>query len=283
MQKVYVAGCGYTGQRLAKRLAAEAEVQAIHRQLPSQPSPWPVHVCDLDAAACALDFAGSLVYYLVPPPPQGREDSRLRAFLAAIDDDDLPERFVLISTTGVYGDNGGDWITEETAPAPRFDRAWRRLDAETALRQWAEPRGVAVVILRIPAIYGPGRLPEKTLRAGRPVVRREESPWVNRIFVEDLVSFCIAAGRPGAPVGIYNISDGHPARMSDYFFKVADILGLPRPREIGLAEARQQLSAGMNAYLSESRRIDNRKAMRAFAVSLQCPTLDQGLPRCVQS
>lgn len=281
MQKVYIVGCGYTGQRLAQRLAPEAVVEAIARHAPSS-SPWLTHVCDLDREPCALDFRNALIYYLVPPPAEGRSDSRLRHFLGAIDEHNLPARLVLISTTGVYGDNGGDWVSETTPAAPRFDRAWRRLDAETALAEWAGPRQVPTVILRIPAIYGPGRLPEKTLRAGRPMVNMEESPWVNRIFVDDLVSFCVAAGRPGAPTGLFNISDGHPERMTEYFFRVADILGLPRPRQISLREARDELSAGMNAYLSESRRIDNHKAMQAFAVDLCCPTLDQGLPRCVE-
>lgn len=280
MNRVYIAGCGYLGSRLAGRLAAQYQVIGISRRGRAS-GDWEQLHRDLDQEPVAADFSDALLYYLVPPPAAGRQDTRLRRLLAAIPNQALPSRLVLISTTGVYGDNHGEWVTEDTPPAPRADRAHRRLDAETAATEWASLRGVPLVILRIPAIYGPGRLPEKSLRDGRPVVAMEQSPWVNRIFIDDLVSFCERAGQEDAPTGIFNISDGHPAKMSEYFFKVAEILNLPPPEEISLEEAQALLSPGMNAYLSESRRIDNRKALAAFGVTLQCPTLEQGLPRCI--
>ena len=65
----------------------------------------------------------------------------------------------------MYGDCHGEWVTEERPPRPDADRARRRLDAEQALLGWGEQQGVAVVILRVPGIYGPGRLPERRVRA----------------------------------------------------------------------------------------------------------------------
>jgi len=76
---------------------------------------------------------------------------------------------------------------------------------------------------------------------------------------------------------IYNVSDGHPGNMTDYFNQVADFAGLPRPEQISLQQAQQQLSAGMLSYLKESRRLDNRKMLQQLGVVLRYPTLELGL------
>ncbi|MDH3514998.1 MAG: NAD-dependent epimerase/dehydratase family protein, partial [Gammaproteobacteria bacterium] len=222
----------------------------------------------------------ALVYYFAPPPGRGVTDPRMEAFLSGLDSSGLPRRVVLISTTGVYGDCKGEWVTEERAPRPEADRAKRRLAAENILRRWSEKSGVTVVILRVPGIYGRGYLPEARLRAGEPVLREEESPYSNRIHADDLAQVCVIAGHHGKPGVLYNVSDGHPTTMTDFFYRVADVLGIPRPPAITLEQARRQMSEGMLSYLAESKRIDNRRMREELGVELMYPDLEAGLPSC---
>lgn len=133
------------------------------------------------------------------------------------------------------------------------------------------------MILRVAGIYGPGRLPIERIGRGLPLVREAEAPFSNRIHIDDLVQACIAAMERGNDGEVYNVCDGSPTTMTDYFFQVADAVGLPRPPVIPIAEMDDQLSAGMRSYMSESRRLDNRKLREELGVKLAYPTLEAGL------
>lgn len=283
MREVWIVGCGYVGQRLAAaEIANGARVHALARSVESCEAATALGAfarqADLDdpATLAALDVSGADVYYLAPPPANGQSDPRMHAFLQAIDERQ-PRRIVYISTTGVYGDCRGEWVNEEWPTRPAAGRAHRRVDAEAQLRAFGERKAVAVVTLRVPGIYGPGRLPRERLEKGLPVLREADAPWSNRVHVDDLVATCIAAMRRGAAGAVYNVSDGHPSTVTDYFNQVADALGLPRPRQVSRAEAEQAIDAGMRSYLAESRRIDNRRMRDELGVSPRYATLAEGL------
>lgn len=289
MRNVLIVGCGDVGRRvalaerdtgavvmaLARSATSAAELEALGLQV--------VHG-DLDRpdSLVVLPTSSALLYYFAPPPATRDRDLRLYNFLNAISAQALPERVVLISTSGVYGDCQGAWVSEDRMPHPESARGRRRLDAEQQLQTWGERTAVPVVILRVPGIYGPGRLPEKRLRAGEPVLREDESPWSNRVHILDLVSACIAAGARGRPGAVYNISDGKPSSMTDYFNQVADALGLERPPQISLEQARSKLSDGMQSYLAESKRLDNRRMREELGVLPQYPDLASGLAACLK-
>ena len=108
----------------------------------------------------------------------------MRGFVHALGASPPPARVVLISTTGVYGDCGGAWIDEDTPVNPQTPRARRRLDAERALREAGRAAAIPVVVLRVPGIYGPGRLPLARLRERQPLPHEAECPFTNRIHAE---------------------------------------------------------------------------------------------------
>jgi nucleoside-diphosphate-sugar epimerase len=288
-REVFIVGCGYTGFRVAQREQKRgAHVRALVRSPGNterlratgiEPVPG-----DLDdpASLLALPVDEGIIYYFVPPPAYGVDDPRLRALLDAIGRHGRPHRLVLLSTTGVYGDCGGMWVDEERPPNPQTDRARRRLAAEQELQAWAHACGVPFAILRVAGIYGPGRLPIERLQRGSPVLREAESPWSNRVHVDDLVTACLAAADQDDSGRIYNISDGHPTTMTNYFNSVADACGLPRPPQVSMAEAQTALSAEMLSYLSESRRLDNSRMRNELGVVLRYPTLAEGLPACTK-
>jgi nucleoside-diphosphate-sugar epimerase len=201
----------------------------------------------------------------------------MRHFIAALDPAAAPARIIYISTSGVYGDTGGEWVTEQSPLNPQAERARRRVDAETVLGHWCEANKVPLTILRVAGIYGPGKLPLKRLKAGTPVLREAECGYTNRIHIEDLVTICVKAAQRGEGTAVYNVSDGHPGTMSGYFFAVADALGLPRPPSLTMEQAQRELSPAMLSYLGESRRIDNRRLLRELGIALKYPTLQAGL------
>jgi nucleoside-diphosphate-sugar epimerase len=284
---VLIVGCGDIGERVAvlERSAGRHVTGLVQSGTSAQRlraagiQPITANL-DMPASLRNLPARGALIYYFAPPPEKGVTDPRMETFVSVLDSSGLPTRVVLISTTGVYGDCRGEWVTEDRPPNPQADRARRRLAAETSLRHWSEKSGVPIVILRVPGIYGRGYLPEARLRAGEPVLREEESPFSNRIHADDLARVCFIAGHHDNPGILYNVSDGHPTTMTDFFYRVADMLGIPRPPAITLEQARQQLGEGMLSYLAESKRIDNRRLREELGVELMYPDLIAGLPSC---
>ncbi|WJW75599.1 SDR family oxidoreductase [Thiohalobacter sp. IOR34] len=288
MNPVLIVGCGYIGRRVAAACLAEGgRVYGVVRSADSarrlEAEGIRALPLDLDRERVPADWptAGARLYYFAPPPAEGVSDPRIERLLEALQGPRCPARIVYISTTGVYGDCGGRWIDESEPAKPATDRARRRHAAEQALRRWSAASGVPVVILRVPGIYGPGKLPLERLRRGLPLLDEADSPYTNRIHAEDLVAACRAAMAHPAPGPLYNVADGRPSNMTDYFNRIADAAGLPRPPTVSRAEAGTRLSAGMRAFMDESKRIDNRRLREELGVSLAYPDLDAGLAACL--
>lgn len=277
---VSIVGCGYTGSRLAQRcLAARHRVRGFAVRAESLRNIAALGAeavtLDLDKEPPLLDVAGQVVYYTVPPAPAGDEDPRLTRFLDRLTG--TPRRLVYLSTTGVYGDHHGGAVDEDTPPAPRTARAIRRLAAETALREWADSHAVSWCILRLPGIYGPGRLPLERLRNREPAIDPREAPPGNRIHVDDLVSACMAAGFVERADGrIYNITDGNDESPTAYLQRVARICDLPPPPLVSAAEAEATFSTS-RSYPGESRRVANRRMREELRVLPAYQDLDAGI------
>jgi nucleoside-diphosphate-sugar epimerase len=254
-----VAGAGYTGTRVAERLAIRGSVIGLTRK------------------AHTFEFVAPFdVVYLVPPPATGATDPRLEQFLAALPA--APGRIVYISTTGVYGDAGGAMVTEDTTPAPVTDRARRRLAAETALRALCEPRKIEWVILRVPAIYGPGRLPLERLQRGEPALAESEAGPGNRIHVEDLADICVAALlKPVARNRIYNVGDGDHTTSTEFLGLVAKLTGLPPPPQLPLTQLQAYKSDVTLSFLGESHRVDTSLLRQEVGFLPRYPTAEAGI------
>ena len=219
------------------------------------------------------------VIYLAPPPGGGNEESRVRNFCASLAAGEEPKKVVYLSTSAVYGDCAGALVTEETPANPQTSRGKRRLHGEQLFTAWGKERGVAVVILRVGAIYAPDRLPVNQLQSGQPVLREEDAQPTNRIHAFDLARICLAALERGKDGDLFNVSDGSPSTMTAYFNAAADRLGLPRPPQVTWEEARQIMSPLMISYFSESRIMDNSRMLSELGITLRYPDLEAGLRR----
>ena len=287
--QITIAGCGHIGKLLAqqllkKKIPVTAYVSSDTSQAECKKRNIACDIIDLDTdldkALQNINLAGHRLIYLVPPPCNGKTDTRITNYLQAIEKH-KPEKFVLISTTGVYGNCKGAWVDEKTPLNPTADRAFRRANAEQQVQQFCQRLSIPLVILRVPGIYGPGKIPLARIKSGQPIVNKQGSPFTNRIHADDLVTICQQALLNPKITGIYNVSDGHPGTMYDYFVGVAAAMNLPVPPAISLEEARHQLSEGMLSYMAESRRINNKKLLKDFALVLQYPELQAGLKHIV--
>jgi nucleoside-diphosphate-sugar epimerase len=278
-----VAGCGYVGRRLVERMRPAWRVVALARS--------PANVAALRAAgieAVGADFdagllphvlrswaEGAAIAYLAPPPESGSTDPRLERFLAGLGEA-RPAVLLYMSTTGVYGDAAGAVVDESSPVAPTNDRSRRRIAAEQCTRTWCDARGVRWVILRVPGIYGPHRLPLERLKRGEPVLRPEDAGPGNRIHVDDLVTACVAAlERPVS--GLFNVGDGDHSSTTVYVQKTAELAGLPPPNLVSLAEARERISPGLLAFLVESRRVETRRMREELGVRLRHASVASGI------
>ncbi len=270
-----VVGTGYTGARLLRRLPAD-EALGLSRSLPADTGGRRVDVLSLDGPLERLmpDSVYDLVY-TVPPAVDSDNDRRLEALLAALATP--PRRLVYLSTTGVYGDRGGAEVDESAAVRPRTDRAKRRVAAETALGAYAEATDSAVIILRVPGIYGPDRLMIDRVRDGSPLIRDSEANPGNRIHVEDLVTVCLAALNPEVPPGVYNLGDGDRRSSTWFSNRVAALLELDPPPTVSRAEAEASFSARRLSFLGESRQIDTSRMRRVLGVTPRYADAEDGI------
>ena len=280
---VTIFGCGYTGRRLAARARETGlAVTALVRSKASADALAALGVAcrrqDLDGPSTSLDdrdIEGRSLVYMVPPPATGVEDARAQTLL-----DSLPSRphaIVYLSTSGVYGDCRGDRVFEDTPVRPETPRATRRVAAESVFRAWSAKTGVPLRILRVPGIYGPGRLPVDRIQRGVPVPQPGTTGPGNRIHVDDLARVCLAAAAYGGRFDVFNVGDGDYRDMNAYFRAVADACGLPRPPELPLSVLLEKISPAMASFLTESRLLDLTRLAEELRFSPLYPSFEAGI------
>jgi nucleoside-diphosphate-sugar epimerase len=291
VENLLVIGCGDIARRALPELKRRWHVAALVR------SPDPILADsgveliegDLDDRKSLSPLGGraALVAHFSPPTGFGGADLRTRNLLSALSTPTppggmLPQRFLYLSTSGVYGDCGGEIVDETRPPNPQTGRARRRFDAERALVEWGASRGVETVILRVPGIYASDRLPLERLRRGMPALRPEEDVYTNHIHADDLAAIVVAALSSKRARGIYNASDDSETKMGDFLDLVADRAGLARPPRVSRTEAARVVPAELLSFMNESRRLVNRRMKADLGVWLRYPTVADGIPRITE-
>ena len=285
-ERVLLIGCGDVGLRVAGQLRGRVRLLALtsspDRVGALRAQGLAVLQGDLDEPASIARLAGlaTRVVHLAPPPGEGAADPRTTSLLRALRLRTSPASLVYGSTTGVYGDCGGDRISESHPVAPRTLRGQRRVDAEQAVRFFGRSATVRAGILRIPGIYAPDReggTPRERLQRGTPVLRSEDDVFTNHIHADDLARALVAALWRGRPQRVVNAVDDTELKMGDWFDLAADVYGLPRPPRVSREEARQALPPTLLSFMSESRRLGNDRLKRELRVRLRYATVREGL------
>ncbi len=288
-ETLLIIGCGDIALRTAKLLQAHYRILGLLRNSDNagrlrSHGIIPVYG-NLDSPESLEKLTGiaQLILHLAPPPNHGLRDNRTAHLLSALSKQTknkapiLPQRFVYISTSGVYGDCHDALIDESHPVNPENDRAIRRIDAEKRIRSWGKRNHVPIAILRVPGIYAADRLPLKRLREGHPAILDSEDSYTNHIHADDLARIIVAALHRAKSGRIYHTSDDSHLKMGAYFDLVADHYGLPRPPRITRSQAYEQISPGMLSFMKESRQLKNLRMKKELRVKLLYPTVYEGV------
>jgi len=288
--RVLLIGCGDVALRTADLLRPKARLYGLTRR-PDDIPKLRAHgivpiVGDLDRlpTLSRLRAAPFAVLHFAPPPSEGRDDPRTQKLIAALARArSIPQRFVYISTSGVYGDCAGARVSEMRPRRAQTPRARRRVAAEDRLRDWAKRYGVVLSILRAPGIYAETRLPLDRLKHGTPTLVSDDDVFTNHIHADDLARATVAALFRAKPNRAYNVTDDAEMKMGGWLDVVADAFHLPRPPRVSWEEAEQRIAPILLSFMSESRRLSNVRMKRELRVRLEYPTpqrlLDEVAPR----
>ncbi len=288
MKNVLIVGSGDVACRAIPWLAKRFRVYALTRRPEDMAALRAIGavplLADLDDRKSLRRVAGiaQTVLHFAPPPASGETDTRTAKLLAALASrQSLPQRLVYISTTGVYGDRGGAWVSETTPCRPGTGRAKRRVDAEARLRAFGRRQACAVSILRAPGIYAADRLPLARLERGDPVLVPEQDVHTNHIHAEDLARMaCVALFRARGG-RVYNAVDETDLAMGDFFDLAADMFGRPRPERVPRDILASRISAMALSFMSESRRIDGARVRKELRLRLSYPTVREGFAAAI--
>ena len=182
-----------------------------------------------------------------------------------------------LSSTGVYGDTGGQRVDESARLRPTSARGRRRVAAESAWLALHERHGVPVHVFRLAGIYGPGRSALDQVRAR--TARRVDRPGhrFSRIHVDDIAAVLMASMARPAPGAIYNLCDDEPAPAADVVAFASALLGADAPPLVPFAEAEKNMSAMARSFWRDNRVVDNRRIKTELGVTLRHPDYRSGL------
>lgn len=287
--RLLIIGCGDVGLRTAALLRDRCRLRALS----SSPLRFEtLRQQGLTPIAGNLDQRSSLrrlralapwVMHLAPPPNHGDCDPRTARLLSVLGPG--LRRLVYASTTGVYGDARGARFDETRPVNPATPRATRRVDAERRIRargrsQPHAPAAPTCSLLRIPGIYAPDREggdPRERVRRGSPVLCEAEDVHTNHIHADDLARAMVAALWRGQPQRVYHVNDETELKMGDYFDRVADLSGLPRPPRMDRAGIAATVGPMTLSFMSESRRLIAERLHDELRLVLRYPTIEDGL------
>lgn len=248
------------GWRVIGTTRSPAKFGLLERQ-GVEPLQWPGSTLPLDQAT----------HLLTSVAPNDAGDPVLNEIGDRLKDAKNLEWVGYLSTTGVYGDHGGDWVNEDAPLTPSTKRGQARVDAEKA---WAA-LGLPLHIFRLAGIYGPGRGPFAKVRRGTARRIIKQGQVFSRIHVDDIAATVFASIQHPNPGTAYNVCDDEPAPPQDVIAYAAELLGLPLPPAIPFEDA--DMTPMARSFYAESKRVKNERIKTELGVELNYPDYRAGL------
>ena len=223
-----------------------------------------------------LQIAPDVTHLLISAPPGEHGDPVLNLFEEQLRKLSKQLKWVgYLSTTGVYGDRGGDWVDEESPLGPTTARGERRLEAERSWLGLYSDFGLPVHVFRLAGIYGLGRNTLLNVRDGSAKRIIKPGQIFSRIHVEDIAGVLAASIAKPHPGRAYNVCDDEPCPPQDVVVYAANLLGLPLPPEIPFEQA--ELSPMAKSFYAESKRVSNKRIKTELGYKLIYPNYRDGL------
>ena len=276
-----IVGCGFTGRVLAQRLAFAGH--AVYGTARTEEGVGVIRTRGAGAVVMtAPDFSslarikGKVKALVTMMPPEMTDDGGYIDHTAALLEHVRGwglDAVVYVSSTSVYGDKGGDVVTEDTPYTPDSPRGRARL----AIERQVLDSGLPAMVVRPAGIYGRLRSQLDRLAQGRTRLVDGGRAYTNRIHVRDLAAIVEAACERGTPGAIYLGTDARPATQVEVARHIVDTFGLPEPATLSLAEAKVRLNRNVLAMITGSKRLDGSKTLADLGVTLRFPNYEAGL------
>ena len=277
--EVLIIGCGFLGETAAELFSARGKrVLGLVRSEASRSDlagrTFDVATCDVSNSASVARLnprlqGVPLAIYAVSAGRGGAETYAevYREGLRRVMEHWSPGRMIFVSSTSVYGQDDGSWVTEESPTLPDRETGRILLQAE----ELALAAGGSVA--RLSGIYGPGRsMLLKKFLAGEAILEAGGQRWMNQIHREDGASALLAIGDPATPSGIFNVTDDTPVTQRELYGWMADFLNRPLPPEGPLELNRKR---GVT-----SKRVSNRK-LHSIGWVPRYPSYRDALPQLI--
>jgi len=278
-----ILGCGYVGTRLARALAAEGGTQGGNRvRVCARNATRLAPLAELGVEIHAMDAAKSrafgpslygltspIVVYSIPPLPNlpsGEALRRAADAAAAVG----ASRFIYLSSTAVYGETpDGETVDEETPVALSDAEAMTRIAEESAV-DMARLSGLSTVVLRLAAIYGPGRGVRERLKAGSYKLIDDGAHFFSRVHVDDIVGILRAAADRAPAGAVYCVADDRPTTQKEYADWLVARLGVKPPVSV------PSLAPGAPRRGVRNRKVANARLVRELDYRFRYPSYVEG-------
>lgn len=259
MARILVVGCGDIGYRTALALHNRGhQVVGLKRRPPETSTPFPILAADIRNAEnlriVTREF--DLILFIVAPGSRQLEayqalyQSGLENILAHFAPAAVRPRWLMVSSSSVYGQNQGEWVDEDSATRPASATSQCLVAAEQLL--WVA--GASHCVVRFSGIYGPGRDWLIRRAAQGEAIQHTPPSYTNRIHRDDCVGVLLflinklLAGERLHPC--YLASDNDPAPLWDVMNWIAEQYGFPAPAPLNLPGAATQNKRCSNARLT---------------------------------
>ncbi|AWK86196.1 SDR family oxidoreductase [Azospirillum thermophilum] len=279
--RLFVFGPGYSARVFADRLRAEGwRIAATCRGEDKRAAleAGGIEAFPFDRDRPLADAAAALegtTHLLVSIPPDAKGDPVLDHHAADLANLRTLDWAGYLSTTGVYGDTKGEWVSEAAWLRPTGERQKRRVEAERGWLSLYRQYGVPMHLFRLAGIYGPGRSALDSVRDG--TARRVDKPGqvFCRIHVEDIATVLRASVARPSPGSVYNVADDLPCPSHEVVTYACELLGVEPPPMVPFEKA--EMSPMAASFYADSRRVRNDRIKRQLGVTLAYPDYRAGL------
>lgn len=292
MDRVVIFGCGYVGIELGRQLAGRCDVVGVRR---SDTGIDAIESAGFTGVRADVTDPGTLaavpdadaVVFAASSGGRGVEAAReiyvegQRTVLDHFEGrQDPPDRYVYTSSTGVYGDNDGGWVDEETSLSPRTERARVLVDAERVALEGADEREIDGTVARLAGLYGPGRY-----RLDRYLEGPVTEGYLNLVHRDDAagaIAFFLTEDRARNERVL--VVDDEPVSKWELADWLASNCGVDEPPKRTRAERLEDetVSAAAKRRIRASKRCRNDK-LRGLGYELLYPTFRKGYREAIES
>jgi nucleoside-diphosphate-sugar epimerase len=277
MPRILIAGCGYVGQAVADLFhaagwAVEGWTRSAQSAATLRAKPYPIRELDISQHARVTECAGVFDAVIHCASSRGGDaETYRRIYLNGARN--LLERFpgsklLFTSSTSVYAQRDGSWVTEESETKPMHETSRILLEAG---RMVLDRGGI---VARLAGIYGPGRsaLLNKFL-SGAAIIDPENDRFANQVHRDDIAdALFLLVNQEATGAQIYNVVDDQPILQSECYRSLAQRLHRPLP-PIGKAKERRKRG-------NSNKRVSNAK-LRRLGWTPRYPTFAEGMEKSV--